>query len=207
MSSTAWKGKRPKNEEEAKQLLLEATLKLVKKCGDLKKVTISRVAKEVGVTRRTVYKYFPSADDLLLYASAHIGGALLKKIYVQAMKLESFEDRMLESMVFLVKEIPKHPEIYRNFDVHTLSGGVNIDGALAEEALNYTYLMLRAVFPEDQEMPDETWLRELAEHMVRLLFAVLVAPSPRLKTQKQVRSYFQRWLIPVIHTHLIEGTS
>ncbi len=205
MNNPAWKGKRPQSEEEAKQLLLKATLKLVKQAGDLKKVTISRVAEEVGVTRRTVYRYFPSTDDLFLYTSAHVGGELLKKLYVHAIKFDSFADRILESMVYMIKEIPKHPEIYRNFDVHTLSGGVNIDGALAEDALDYSYLMLRTVFPEDEKMPDEAWLRELAEHMVRLLFAVLVAPGPRLRTQKKVRAYFQRWLIPIVRTHLAEG--
>jgi AcrR family transcriptional regulator len=205
VNKSAWKGKRPKDEEEAKQLLLEATLKLVKQAGDLKKVTISRVADAVGVTRRTVYRYFPSTDDLFLYTSAHVGGELLKKLYVHAVKFDSFEERVLETMVYMVKEIPKHPEIYRNFDVHTLSGGVNIDGALAKDALDYSYVMLRAVFPEDEEMPEEAWLRELAEHMVRLLFAVLVAPGPRLRTQKKVRAYFQQWLIPIVHTHLSEG--
>ncbi len=206
MNNPAWKGNRPKTEEEAKQLLLEATLKLAKQSGDLKKVTISRVAKEVGVTRRTVYHYFENTDDLFLFASAHVGGELLKKLYVHAVKFESFEERVLESMVYMVKEIPKHPSIYRNFDVHTLSGGVNIDGALAEDALDYSYLMLRTVFPEEEKMPEEAWLRELAEHMVRLIFAVLVAPGPRLRTQKKIRAYFQRWLIPIIQTHLAKDT-
>ena len=53
--------------QEEKQRILEAASKRFFGLG-MSKVTIDEVAADLGMSKKTIYKYFPSKDDLLLAA-------------------------------------------------------------------------------------------------------------------------------------------
>ena len=66
MRTRGWSGATPSSDEEAAARILSAAKIAIERDGD---VNIADIARAVGVTRQTVYRYFPSADALLVAAA------------------------------------------------------------------------------------------------------------------------------------------
>ncbi|UCC23190.1 MAG: helix-turn-helix transcriptional regulator, partial [Planctomycetota bacterium] len=65
MRKAPWGGSPPPGDDaEARRRLLEATRRCIERLGP-ERVTLGDVAKEAGVTRPTVYRYFDTGEDLL----------------------------------------------------------------------------------------------------------------------------------------------
>ncbi|MGH3474563.1 MAG: TetR/AcrR family transcriptional regulator, partial [Aeromicrobium sp.] len=64
MGHHGWQGNPPRTEDEARQRIIAATTSCVERLGSTK-TTVSEVAAELGVTRQTVYRYYPSHAELL----------------------------------------------------------------------------------------------------------------------------------------------
>src|SRR5690625_7426390 len=62
-----WGGHPPQTDGEAAQRVVEAAVELIDTTGA--PVTIADVASSLGVTRQTVYRYFPTADALMRAAA------------------------------------------------------------------------------------------------------------------------------------------
>ena len=72
-SSRRWGGDRAiLDDEEARQLLLDAAAACIVRRGNTQ-IRMAQVSDEAGVSRSTLYRYFPSRDDLLL-------GLMLRRI-------------------------------------------------------------------------------------------------------------------------------
>ena len=63
MRTHGWSGATPADDDEAIARILDAARRRIDLSG--KDFGISDVAKDVGVTRQTVYRYFPSTESLL----------------------------------------------------------------------------------------------------------------------------------------------
>jgi AcrR family transcriptional regulator len=64
-----WSGSAPATDEEAITRILDAAGQAIDERGA--DVSIADVARTLGVTRQTVYRYFPSTDALLVAAAVH----------------------------------------------------------------------------------------------------------------------------------------
>ena len=63
MRRRGWAGSPPKNDQEARNRIVEAAARCVDRLGP-SGFSLSEVANELGVSRPTVYRYFPSTDEL-----------------------------------------------------------------------------------------------------------------------------------------------
>ncbi len=68
MRTHGWSGATPADDDEAIARILDAARRRIDRSG--KDFGISDVAKDVGVTRQTVYRYFPSTEALLPVATS-----------------------------------------------------------------------------------------------------------------------------------------
>ena len=64
MGHHGWQGNPPGTEDEARRRIVDAATACLDRAG-LAKTSLSDVAAEAGVTRQTVYRYFPSLNDIL----------------------------------------------------------------------------------------------------------------------------------------------
>ena len=64
MRSRGWAGSTPASDEEAIARILDAVDEVVAEHGPA--IRLADVARRLGVTRQTVYRYFPNADALLI---------------------------------------------------------------------------------------------------------------------------------------------
>src|ERR1700751_4847289 len=69
MRTHGWSGSAPASDEEAVARILAAASKAIDARGA--DFSIADVARTLGVTRQTVYRYFPSTDALLVAAAVH----------------------------------------------------------------------------------------------------------------------------------------
>jgi len=192
-----WNGQIPESDAEAKTRIITAALKVAERDG-IQKINIKNVADELCITRQTVYRLFPSSDDLLTQVSVAAGGKTLERLLSNANKYESFDDRVIESMVFLAWNIPNDALLKQYFRASDVTEE-NIGQAFSKDALDYAYQMLKAMYPKTQSDIDEEFLMELAEHMQRILLAIIIAPSDRIKTAKGLRAYLNKWLRPLLN--------
>jgi TetR/AcrR family transcriptional regulator, cholesterol catabolism regulator len=64
----------------ARERILDAVAKLIERDGSVE-LTMPQVAELAGVSLRTVYRYYPTREELVAAAGRWIGGALLKQGY------------------------------------------------------------------------------------------------------------------------------
>jgi len=191
-----WNGNIPADDDAARRLIIDAAICVAERDG-IKETTIKKVADELCITRQTVYRLYSSTDELLTQVSLAVGGHILDRLMKVAFKYDSFEERLIESMVFLAWNIP-NDELLKHYFVADLVNAENLFQAFSDDSLNYAHQMLKALYPDTEAPADEAYLRELAEHMLHILLAITIAPSKRIKTAKGLRSYLNKWLKPLL---------
>lgn len=107
MSSSLWSGHRPKSDEEAKGRLCEAALECLLRHG-YEKTSMSDIAKEAGIARPTLYKHFKSKTEILFTAIDLQAYAFAESVAAHARQFNTIEDRIIETILYVVTEMPKH---------------------------------------------------------------------------------------------------
>lgn len=197
MRTTDWGGHPPSDEAEAQQRLLEAALTCVQKYG-LAKLNIKRVAEEVGVTRQTVYRYFPSTEALVTAVSFSVGGDVLDGLQQHIGHCPDFKQKVLESVFYLTRKIPGDPFLSQYFSAQAADAS-NIRQVFEAAPLEYSFRAIKSMYSNDKiSAREEKWLRGLAEHALRLVLALIMAPSQHTRTDQALRQYLDRWLRPAL---------
>ncbi|MCG8669150.1 MAG: TetR/AcrR family transcriptional regulator [Pseudomonadales bacterium] len=174
--------------------IIEAALFCVKKWG-VEKVTLNDIAKEAGVTRPTVYSYFKTRDEVIRYALLQSAYGFAEKLMKQINKYETPADRLLESFLYALKHLPKEPYL-------ELVTDTGLSQILNEHALNTPAGMeisrgLFKVIFKDHVMP-EAELDEVIEVTTRLMLSLLVLEGPKKRSDKEMREFLQRRLLPSV---------
>ena len=196
MGHHGWQGDPPRTEELARERILDAATRCIERMG-VRGTTLSRVAEEVGVTRQTVYRYFPSLADLLS-AVAETGAAdFIDRMQRHLATVSTPVDAVTESIVFALQELPRDPRIglLLQADDQTLVGrGVTTSTAfdLGTRVLQSTPVDWEAIGVRDEDFAG------LAELTMRLMVSFLQHPSVPPRSPDELRTFVRRWLQPAL---------
>ena len=196
MGHHGWQGNPPRTEDEARQRIIGATTSCVAKFGPAK-TTVSVVATELGVTRQTVYRYYPSHAELL-GAVAQAG-------------LDDFAERMvkhlstfttpaevaIESIVYCVEAIPQEPSIGLLFQ----AGEADVFSREATSTMAFSVGadILRRVPVDWSEIGvGDGELEGLAEMLMRLFASLMQYPANPPYSSDEIRVLARRWLGPAL---------
>ncbi|MDP3889794.1 TetR/AcrR family transcriptional regulator [Nocardioides sp.] len=197
MGHHGWQGNPPRSEEEARQRIIAAATACVERHGSAK-TTLSDVASELGVTRQTVYRYYPSLADLL--------GAVARA------GLDDFVDRMerhlatcttpaeaaVESVVFAIQAIPG--ERFIGGLLQAGEADVFSRGVTSSMAVSVGADILRRVPVQWSEIGvADGELEGLAEILMRLFVSFLQYPPDPPRSEDELRVLLRRWLEPALH--------
>ena len=196
----AWHGAAPKDDDEARERIIDAAKRCIARDG-VTGANIAAVAEEVGVTRRTIYRLFESSEHLIQTIAAQSTGVTLNKMIAQVNRSATFQQRVVEAIVYLRKAIPEDPVLSGYFSLHTQKKG-NIEAAFSAESLEFSVQMLKMIYPGSTRHIDDALLRQLAEYMQRLLLGLIIAPSKAVASDKALREYLQHWFVPAVETTL-----
>ncbi|MEV6235304.1 TetR/AcrR family transcriptional regulator [Lentzea sp. NPDC051838] len=195
MGHHGWQGNPPGTEQEARRRIVEAATACLDRAG-LAKTSLSDIAAEAGVTRQTVYRYFPRLADIL-------GAVAIAGVEEFAVRMErhltsfgSPAEVAVESVVFGVRAVPAEPRLsllLQAGEEDFFTGAVT-----SREWLALGARILRNV-PVDWAsagvVRDEDFAG-LAEVLMRLFLSFLRNPSDPPLSDDQLRALVGRWIGP-----------
>ncbi|MGV0036842.1 TetR/AcrR family transcriptional regulator [Mycobacterium colombiense] len=195
MRSRGWAGVTPSSDEEAISRILTAVDKEVAEHGAA--IRLADVARRLGVTRQTVYRYFPNADALLIASSMRAVNGFIDQI---AERVRGFNDpvtAIVESVSFGIENLAGDPQL-ENLLTRRQEGEA-ATSLSSDTAITFA-LSLFHRFDVDWELHgfDDTTLRELAEMTLRAVQSLLTDPGQPPRDGVALRRFVARWLGPAI---------
>ena len=196
MGHHGWQGNPPRTEDEARQRIIAATTSCVERLGSTK-TTVSEVAAELGVTRQTVYRYYPSHAELLAAVAQAGLDDFVERMVTHLSTFDTPADVAIESIVYAVQAIPEEPNIgllFQAGETETFSRGV-----ISSMALSVGADILRRIPVDWSDIGvEDKELEGLAEILMRLFDSFLQYPGDPPKSADEVRALARRWLGPAL---------
>ncbi len=197
MGYHGWQGNPPGTENEARRRIVEAATACIDRVG-LAKTSLSDVAAAAGVTRQTVYRYFPSLKDIL--AAVAVAGAeeFAERMERHLASFGSAEEVAVESVVYAVRTVPG--ETYLGLLLQAGETDSFTAGVTSPLSFSLGARILRNLpvdWPAVGVTTDDD-LRGLAEILMRLFISFLQYPSTPPLTDDQLRALVRRWIGPAL---------
>jgi AcrR family transcriptional regulator len=195
MRTHGWSGSAPASDEEAVARILSAASRAIDTRGA--DISIADVARTLGVTRQTVYRYFPSTDALLSAAATNAASGYLDRLADHLAGITDPGDAAVEGIASTLEWLPrdKHVGLLLGPD---RAGAFSAD-VTSDIAVDFARTMLGRF--------DVNWaglgytdadLDELAEHLLRIIQSFVIDPGRPPRTGPQLRRYLRRWVAPAL---------
>lgn len=197
MRTHGWAGELPHDERQARDRLVSAARRLMEG-GD--SPGVAEVARAVGVSRQTVYRYYRSTEDLLDAAALDAVAELVDHLAAHVAEFlrepgVDHADALVEVVLWVYLHLHDDPVMVRLVSPGRLSASLRALTAPSSLSLGETLL---------DQMPidwDALGLggaqrAELVEHLLRTLQSLVLDPGDR--SPEEQRQYLGRWLAPAV---------
>lgn len=193
MGNHGWAGRPPATNEEARQRIIDATVRCIDRQG-VAGTTLSDVAQELGVTRQTVYRHVGTLNDIVAQVAAQGAESFVDQLVDHLAGVATPAEAVVEGFLFCLRTIPTDPRLSLLLELGDL--GTFGREATSSATLAYGAQMLRR-YPVNWSsvgISDDD-LTGLAEVIMRLLISLLQNPNDR-RPEPQIRALLDRWLVP-----------
>ena len=190
-----WSGAAPASDDEAVERILAAAGKAIDERGA--DFSIADVARTLGVTRQTVYRYFPSTDALLMQAGMLAAADFLDRLAAHVQGLTDPADAATEAVATALEWIPKDKHI--GLLLAPERAGALTESVTSDVALQFAQSLVRR-FDVDWAAAgfDDGSVDELAEHLLRVIQSFVIDAGRPPRTGEQMRAYLRRWVSPAL---------
>ncbi|MEV0672311.1 TetR/AcrR family transcriptional regulator [Mycobacterium sp. NPDC050441] len=191
MRTHGWSGSAPASDEEAIARILVAAGNAIDERGA--DFSIADVARTLGVTRQTVYRYFPSTDALLVASAVQAASAFQDRVAAHVKGTTDPVEAVTESIAVALEWLPEDKHI--GLLVAPGRATAHTQSVTSDVAVDFARTMMR--------MLDVDWaaigytdadLDELAEHLLRIIQSFVIDPGRPPRTGEALRSYLRRWV-------------
>jgi len=177
-----------------RQKIIDAALLCIEKWG-VEKISINDIAKQAGVTRPTVYNHFPNKDEIIQAALLQAGLSFGEKLFKHFNKFEKPAERLLEAMMYSYQHLPK--ETYLGIAVGgEMARQVNERALSSKESHEIRLLLFGEILKHDQQYQSD--MEEISEVSTRFLLSLLTVEGIKKRTQKEVKEFLSRRLLPAL---------
>lgn len=201
MRSHGWSGKPPAGADEARARILATTRARLSEAGS---TSTAEVAELLGITRQTVYRYFPSTEDLLnaaaMDAIAELEGQLIKHVIDHRARTDvDAADAVVEVVAYVYEHLRDDPALKRLVAPGRITSTVADLTAPSSIALGRAWL---AAVPVDLDAIglSEHDQGELVEVLLRNLQSLVLDPGDPPRSGDDVRAYLRRWVAPALRS-------
>jgi AcrR family transcriptional regulator len=195
MRSHGWGGNTPASDEEAIERILNAADEIIGERGS--SMRIADVARALGVTRQTVYRYFPGTQALLVASALRSADGFLDRLAAHLKGVTDPVVAVTEGFAFAVEELASDNQV--EFVLNQRHDGGQTISIVSDTALAFGRSMLhRFDIDWEQHGFDEAGLDELNEFSLRVLHSFLADPGRPPRTGDDLRRYLIRWIGPAI---------
>jgi AcrR family transcriptional regulator len=195
MRTHGWSGATPADDDEAIARILDAAKRRIDQYG--KDFGISDIAKDVGVTRQTVYRYFAGTEALLYATSVSEVGPFLDALADHVSGIHEPAEAVVEAIAHTLERLPE--ERYLSLlltpgKASAFSAGVTSDMALAfgRSIVGRFAVDWAAVGYGAEE------LDSLVEFMLRMFQSLVIDPGRPPRLGIELRAFLRRWVAPAI---------
>ena len=188
MRRHGWSGDIPADDQEAVARIIAAARSAIDARGT---VSVSEVAQGLGVTRQTVYRYFPNTEALMEAAAVASVGAFLDRIETHLAGITDPATAVTEGLAHVLETLPPHiglllsPLRPNRFSVAVTSGQARTIGRSMLDRFDVDW---GAVGYGDAELDD------LTEYVLRTLQSFIVDPGDPPSRGAELRRYLSRWV-------------
>ena len=195
MRSHGWSGNAPATDEAAIDRILDAADDIIAQRGS--SMRIADVARTLGVTRQTVYRYFPGTEALLIGCAMRSAHGFLDQLAEHISGLTDPVAAIVEGVAFAAETLRGDRQI-ENLLRHGARDGSNVS-LTSDTARAFGRSMLHRLDVDwDKHGFDEAALDEVAEIGLRTLHSILVDPGQPPRDGLALRGFLSRWLGPAI---------
>lgn len=192
MRTHGWGGNPPRDDDEATARILAATRKQIDdRDGSVK---LSDVARVLGVTRQTVYRYFSGTEDLLQATAVGAVDELLDRVAARLDGITAPDAVLVEGVAVVLDELSRDRYVGLMVRSDHLSLGV-LGGITGELGRTFIRSMLSRL--------DIDWathgyttadVDDVAEIALRTLQSLILDDARASRSDDELRRFLDRWL-------------
>ena len=161
---------------------------------------MKEVSQAANVARSTLYRYFPSKDDVLVAVIKREMEAVNIVISKKIQRYDQPADVVVEGLILALKELPKRPLLKAVFTSDEDSKARRVIWN-SDIIVQFGEQLLEHVIQPALELgilQDKIGPEIMIEWVYRILLSLLTLPSNWIKSDKELRSTLHALLIPVL---------
>lgn len=164
-------------------------------------IRIADVARDLGVTRQTVYRYFPGTEDLLMATAVAEARPFLKALAAHVSGISDPAEAVTEAIAHTLDQLPH--EKYLGIVFTPRRSGEVFAAVTSEAARSFGRLMVDR-FDVDWAAAgfDSATLDGLVEFMLRVLMSFIVDPGHPRRGPDELRGFLREWVGPAVAHHV-----
>lgn len=191
MRTHGWSGAAPASDDEAIARILDAAVKAIDARGA--DFSIADVARTLGVTRQTVYRYFSSTDALLVAAAVHSASGFLDRLASHLQGISDPSDAVTEAVATALEWLPRDKHL--GLLIKPGRADAHSEGMTSDVALDFAHSMVRRLDVDWAGLGfSDADLDELAEHLLRIIQSFVIDPGRPPRRGAELRRYLRRWV-------------
>jgi AcrR family transcriptional regulator len=195
MRSHGWAGNTPASDEEAIERILDAADTIIDERGSA--MRIADVARALGVTRQTVYRYFPGTEALLVATAMRSADGFLDHLATNLRGITDPVAAVTEGIAFAIEQLAADNQV--EFVLNQRYRGGQTISIMSDTAMAFGRSMLhRLDIDWDAHGFDEAGLDELNEFTLRVLHSFLADAGRPPRSGADLRRYLTRWIGPAV---------
>lgn len=195
MGRKGWAGSPPTDDAEARKRIVDTTLRLVDRHGAAQ-TTVSDIADTLGITRRTVYRYFARTEELFTAVAEVALGSFVAQIdhLVADMDVTS---QLVEVVAHIIERLPNEPQLALLL-ANDRSNMFSRAMLTSDVIMRCRVILHHAQIDWNQLGFDDHTTDELVEFLLRMIQSMVIAPPDPPRSAAQLRGYLHRWIGPAL---------
>ena len=202
MRRHGWSGDIPVDDDDAMNRIIATTRTAIDTRGT---VSVSEVAQTLGVTRQTVYRYFPTQEALLAATAVSSVAEFLDRLAASVGAITDPTEAVIEGLAYTLEQLPH--DRYLSLVLQPGKASAFTAGVTSDLAIGFGRSILTR-FDVDWDaagFPADT-LDELVEFMLRMLQSFIVDPGRPARLGRELRAFLHSWIAPAVHAHAGDRT-
>ncbi|MBF6171923.1 TetR/AcrR family transcriptional regulator [Nocardia blacklockiae] len=192
----AWNGSPPRDDADARARIIDAAMRCIDRRG-AGRTTLSDVAADLGVIRQTVYRHFPSTEDLFEAVGHAAVDNYLDHLLDHLAGVTDPADMAIEAIAYTIERLPHDRHVNLLLSAGRPAAFTRV--AMSDAAFD----ACRTAF----DRSDVDWaahgyagdhLTELIEYLLRVLLSFVTGPTVRRRDGVELRRFLRRWVAPAL---------
>ncbi|ATD72139.1 MULTISPECIES: TetR/AcrR family transcriptional regulator [Gordonia] len=190
MRTHGWSGRVPVNDAEAVARILAATRTTIDRRGTA--TSIADVARELGVTRQTVYRYFSGTEELLSATALDAVEGLLERVMTRLAGIAEPDAALVEGIAAVLEELAEDDYVGLLLRADKLSVPV-VGGFTSADARRFARTMVDRLEVGWAENGYDAHALDLIAEIVLRTLQSMVLDTESHRTGAELRAFLDAW--------------